>query len=102
MSDRTDIMNIDKLNNFRYQGLGIPQYMYLGILRYLNEKILPGSFLRAVISNDLREAVNCADDTNQKLLHVYVCFFYNETPAVCWGSPEKMKAWIDSKETVDA
>ena len=63
---------------------------------------MPGQFLQAVISNDLKEAVSRADDNNVKILHVYICFFYNKTPSACWGSMKNLIEWVRSKETVDA
>lgn len=83
----------DKLLTFRYRGSKIPTRMHGGLLRYLQQGILPGSFLKAIICNDLREACSQADDENLFILPVYVSFFYNETPSTCWGSKEKMEAW---------
>jgi len=40
-----------------------------------------GSFLTAVIDNDLMKSVNYADGTNRDLLWVYVIFLYNTAPA---------------------
>ena len=83
---------------FRYGCLTyyIPEYMMSGIIRYVNYGVEPGSFLTAVISNNLSEAVGQADDNNMPNLPAYMSYFYNETPSPCWGSKEKMKAWMDS------
>ena len=72
----------------------IPERMMGGIERYINDKINPGDFLQAVICNDLREAVGRADDENIRNLPAYVAYFYNEAPSLCWGSKEKMEAWL--------
>lgn len=71
----------------------IPLYMRGGVRRWIESGILPGSFLTAVVSNDLRKAVGKADDVNVRLLHEYISFFYNYAPSGCWGSPEKVEAW---------
>lgn len=56
-----------------------------------------GDFLRAVLSNNLFEAVCRADDDNIKVI-VEICrYIYNELPAGCHGSPEKVKAWAEMK-----
>src|SRR5690606_5980082 len=73
---------------------GIPEYMHGGIVRYLDHGVPPGSFLTAVISNDLREAFACADDVNGRLVRNYVMFFYSYAPAGSWGSPDAMDDWI--------
>jgi hypothetical protein len=52
-----------------------------------------GSFVNAVLENNLREACAQADDVNKFLLFDIVYYIYNECPAGCWGSPEKVKAW---------
>ncbi len=40
-----------------------------------------GSFLRAVISNNFRDACIRADGTNRKALYLYAMFMLNRTPA---------------------
>lgn len=78
---------------YRFNDFEIPDYMADGITNWIEHGIVPGSFLSAVIRNDLREAVGCADDTNIRNLPAYVGYFYNEAPSQCWGSFEKVEAW---------
>lgn len=66
------------------------------VQRYIEKGIRPGEFLCAVISNDLKNSVGLADFINKERLPDYVTFFYSYAPAQCWGSPEKMEAWIKS------
>lgn len=75
----------------------IPQHMQLALRRYVLEGIKPGDFLTAVICNDLRNAVFRADDENYPLLKLYLQWFYNISPESCWGSPEKMGAWMHER-----
>ena len=65
-----------------------------GLKRYVEHRIPTGGFLRAVLENDLKEAVARADDENQHVIPIYVCWLYNEAPSTCWGSPEAVKAWL--------
>lgn len=88
------------LKNFEFMGEKIPEYMEASIRAYCVEHLRPGSFLEAVISNDLKKAVECADENNIRILHVYVSFFYNYTPADCWGSADKFNNWLKDKEHV--
>lgn len=83
-----------KLSEFTFRGKRIPERMWGGIERYIEQGMVPGDFLSAVICNDLQEAVGRSDDENINLLAVYIAYFYNVAPSQCWGSPEKMKAWI--------
>lgn len=71
----------------------VPEHMRDGILRYIKEGIRPGSFLTAVIQNDLREAIWQADHINLAALPTIVTWFYHYAPAVCWGSNAQMEAW---------
>jgi hypothetical protein len=56
-----------------------------------------GSFLQAVISNDLRRAISCADEYNRSTLYHLVSWMYNEFPSPLWGSEEKYSTWINTK-----
>ena len=64
---------------------GIPHYMHDGIIEYYSLGRPPGSFLSAVINNDLREACAHADDTNIDRLKHYIMWFYNHAPSGTWG-----------------
>ena len=59
----------------------------------LHEK--KGHFLMAVFSNDLREAFARADDFNRPVLCQIVAYCHNEIPGNCWGSPQKVKEWLE-------
>jgi len=72
----------------------IPVYMRSGIANYVLRGIEPGSFVKAVLQNDLRCAILRADDINQHLLPDYVRFMCNYLPSAAWGSFEKYNAWI--------
>ena len=86
------------ISKFRFNGRGIPERMHGGIQRYIEQHAMPGDFLMAVVCNNLKEACARADDENMLLLPVYAAFFYHEAPAACWGSPEKVRAWLDGGE----
>ena len=74
--------------------VGIPSHMWEGLAAYILHGLPTGHFLTAVLSNDLREAVNRADKDNIKALPAYVKFLYNDAPAGCWGSEDKVESWI--------
>ena len=64
---------------------------------YIRDGYQPGSFLTAIICNDLRGAINHGDDENIRNIPAFVIFFCNKAPADCWGSQEKMKLWVQKK-----
>lgn len=75
-----------------------------GIIRYINHGIDPGHFMSAVISNDLKESLNRADENSRKNLFDIVSWFYNYAPHDCWGSKERFNTWrgIYNEEMTDA
>lgn len=76
----------------------IPEHMRAAIKRYIVNRIQPGDFLTAVITNNLREAVNRADAENLPLLKLYVQWFYNIAPGTCHGSVERMQKYLSGRE----
>jgi hypothetical protein len=83
--------------NYVFRGIAIPIHTAEGIDRYVQERIHPGSFLEAVLCNDLREACAHADEDNAVALWAIVAFLYNEIPIAAWGSPEKFTAWLEMR-----
>lgn len=62
--------------------------------RYVNNHIPTGGFLKAVLENDLFEAFSRVDEENCATMFHICAFIWNEIPRECWGSPEKVKAWL--------
>ena len=71
----------------------VPTHMHEGMVRWIVLGQRPGGFLTAVLENNLKEAVMRADDINARMLADTVGFLYSCAPPMCWGSPEKVKAW---------
>lgn len=72
----------------------IPRAPKAGIDQYVDWGVPTGSFLRAVLSNDLFEAVARADQYNKDALTDICEYIYNYTPTICHGSPEEVEAWL--------
>jgi hypothetical protein len=89
--------NYGEATAYMFREWGISEHMMGAIRRYIDDRIPPGSFLEAVICNDLQNAVGCADDTNLHNLPAFVGYFYNEAPSTCWGSREKYEAWLSGE-----
>jgi len=85
---------MDEAQKFYFQGFAVPDYMQEGLKRYVEDRIPAGSFLSAVLANNLVEAVGMADVNNMANLPAYANYLYNYAPSDCWGSPEKVKAWL--------
>lgn len=85
------------MGEYSYRSFYIPERMMDGLVRFIQQGIEPGSFLLAVLSNDLVGACGQADEENLMNLPAYVAYLYNEVPSRCWGSPEKVQAWIKQR-----
>lgn len=76
-------------------GQGVPAHLHDGLVRYLLQGTLPGSFLTAVLRNDLREAVLRADPASFAGLPALLVFLATYTPAGCHGSPAAVARYCD-------
>ena len=79
---------------YKFREFYIRDQMMEGIENYIKHRQVPGSFLSAIISNDLIGAVGRADDENMKNIPAFVEYFYNNAPPVCWGSEKNMNQWL--------
>jgi predicted nucleotidyltransferase len=66
--------------------------------RYVSHGIPTGSFLEAVLENNLMEAMGRADSFNRAALYDICSYIYTKLPSVCHGSPQKVKAWLELKQ----
>lgn len=85
----------------------LPEHMQGAMQRYIERGIQPGSFLIAVLSNDLMGALKRGDDVNLGALSAYGRFLYCEAPRHCYGSLLHVNKWINqgglaAYETEDA
>lgn len=69
------------------------------IRAYADDGRPTGGFLKAVLSNDLKEAFGRADDGNRETMFEIVSYCYNEIPSSCWGTPEAVTEWMEKKRT---
>lgn len=60
---------------------------------YVDKGYPVGSFLYAVLTNNLFEAAARADQQNQFALTSICQYIYNYTPGSCWGSVKAVKDW---------
>lgn len=72
----------------------LPEYCREGLIDYLRYGLPPGSFLQAVLSNDLAEACKRSDDYTRGALYDFVFVLYNYAPFDSWGNADRVKAWI--------
>lgn len=78
---------------------GVPAHIASGLQMYIEHHIIPGGFLQSVLENDLREAVVHADRINRYALADIMDWIRHYAPPECWGSPEKVTAWLAKRAT---
>lgn len=72
----------------------VPHHMREDLARYIAQQVMPGSFLTAVLCNDLKGAMEKADLLNRYAVFDIVNYLYNVAPIKCWGSEENFEAWM--------
>lgn len=72
-----------------------PRELQEGLVLYVTGRLETGGFLRACLENNLTEAISRADMRSVVCLHAVMRFIWNELPSRCWGTPEKVQAWLD-------
>lgn len=75
----------------------VPNHTLDGIRTYVEDRLPPGGFLRAVLSNNLHLACLEADDWNREALPDIVTYLHWEVPSSCWGSPELVEKWLEGE-----
>lgn len=71
-----------------------PERFIQALDRYVNFGIATGGFLRAVLENDLGEAVGRADDESLMALRPIYGVVFNCIPDPAHGSKEAVAAWL--------
>lgn len=69
-----------------------------GIINYLVRRLPPGHFMCALLENNLLECFNRADPTAWAAVPNILRFFVNDVPSSCWGTKEKVDAWLNPVE----
>jgi hypothetical protein len=80
--------------NMLFNANHMPEHMEEGLYLYLTYRIPPGSFMLAVLSNDLIGAAQQADHINKNALFKWANFMYNFLPGKCYGSKENVQNWL--------
>lgn len=78
-----------------FSGYKIPEHTQGAMRRYVEDGLLPGGFLTAVLCNDLFGAIGRADAENLVALQEICMFVYNCLPGDCWGNEEKVWRWTE-------
>jgi hypothetical protein len=80
----------------------VPFHMWGAVERYFVHGVSGGSFLDAVLSNDLMEAFARADQVNSENMRKWCEFLYNYAPSGSHGSREAVQNWLASFHAEEA
>jgi len=75
----------------------VPAHTKRALDDYLTHGFAPGSFLDALLCNDLMRAFGSADDLNVANMFAIVKHLHNDMPIGSFGSRENVDAWIERK-----
>jgi hypothetical protein len=78
--------------------IDIPDNIRGSLERYVHGRIPPGDCVRAILSNNLIDAVVRADSVTAAALADIVQWCRWALPSDCWGSPEVVKRWLDGAD----
>jgi len=83
------------MENIDYSAL--PERMIPSARRYIENRIDPGSFLRAIFENNFLGAFLKADSENTRDMRKFAIFLYS-LPRQYYGSAEIVDAWLKGKD----
>lgn len=72
----------------------VPEHTRGALERYFLYGMEPGSFIKAVLCNDLYSSVSRADTWNKQSLADIVSWIAEHAPEGSWGHPEYYEEWI--------
>lgn len=75
------------------QACGLPRQMWESLIEYTMTGRPLGSFLAAVVTNDLMQAIKRADDLNIQRLRDYVTWLESVAPIGSFGSTAAYDEW---------
>lgn len=93
-------IKINTAEGYMFDMQRVPDHTAAALDAYINDRLQPGGFLSAVLSNDLRRSLELADWQNKANLYAIVSYLHWEAPSNCWGSPKKVTDWLQGKEDV--
>ena len=85
-------------NTYQFRDFYIPDRMMTVLKAYVEHHRPVGSFLTAVLENNLKMTIGHADEENEANLPAYIGWLYNEAPRACWGSPENVRKWLEKSD----
>lgn len=80
---------------------GLADWIVASLIRYVERSVPTGDCLRAALENDFRGFFMYADEATAAQAQRIAAYLHNELPADCWGSREKVRAWLRGEEDLE-
>ncbi len=77
----------------------IPEHIKKDIDRHVKEGTNVGEFVYAVLCNNLKQAIFTGTFSARANLFDIVFYLHEHCPPECWGSSDKVRIWIEQKES---
>ncbi len=74
----------------------VPEHTRDTLVKYIESGVPTGSFVQAVLENNLRETFGRADHINSQHIGTICAWLYNFAPSSCWGSPDRVQNWYEA------
>jgi hypothetical protein len=78
----------------------VPVSTLYNIREYVLSGVSQGDFMRAVLTNNLRESIAHADLDNRRHLANIVVYLTNYAPATCWGDEDTYRTWVKNRGAI--
>ena len=79
----------------------VPPHLHGGLIRYIVDGILPGSFLQACLCASFPDVARRGDESSLIGFPGIVAFLEHYAPRDCWGSREKVLAWTATPDRLE-
>lgn len=83
------------MQDLDFTGYDLPEMTKYSLNLYHTERVRPGGFLCAVLSNDLFGAIEKGDWRNIHALPTIVRFIYHRMDYSSWGSSDRVMRWLN-------
>ena len=87
-------MNFTNDTYVDFDRYAVNDYVQQALVNYFVRRLPPGSFLTAVLSNNLMDAAVCADIINAHHLTDIAKWVANRAPTGSWSSREHVASWL--------
>jgi hypothetical protein len=71
----------------------VPEHMRTGVELWIEDGVLTGGFLSALVYNDFHGAIKHADMQSLPALIDLCRFIWNYAPTECWGNIDRVTKW---------